>query len=552
MGAVKKNLGRVRASAVRPLRRPASVRGTATVRCLAFLLLTSLLASLATTRIALARGDAAPLSYPRAVTEFERAMRDPDPGTRIEAARAFARVHDPRTVRAIARQAQEECRRHDALEREHESGLATLRRMERADARAHELGRAPRYGDAEQQRLRSRIDAVRAEWLATERVLCGLADAVGACLAGLDDDSFAKALVELTREGFERGEAAEQCACVQMLASSEDPRARSVLAAILESGESAPARVLAALALAGAREPAESCADALVAALDDPSWQVRAAAIEGLERFRSPRVVSALIEALAREEGRLREDIAGILRAATGQDFSSDPAKWRAWWSEAGAEADALLPSATADRAADPSIPRSRDRYAASFYGIETRSRRLVFVLDTSGSMNEESESARGTKLAIAKRELTETLQGLVPPARFNLVFFGDTVRAWKPDLVELDDRTREEAIRFLENERASGGTNLFGGLRAAFRIRGLDALEAPEDHASADTVFLLTDGEPTRGDLVDPREILEEVTRWNRTRRVRIHAIGLGAAHNRELLEALSERTGGRYVFRR
>ena len=79
------------------------------------------------------------------------------------------------------------------------------------------------------------------------------------------------------------------------------------------------------------------------------------------------------------------------------------------------------------------------------------------------------------------------------------------------------------------------GGTNIYGAVELAF--------EDPD----VDTIYLLTDGEPTHGVIVDPMELAAEVIRWNHTRRVRIHGISVG--RESEMLEKLAEESGGRYV---
>ncbi|MFT4515858.1 MAG: Mg-chelatase subunit ChlD, partial [Planctomycetota bacterium] len=67
-------------------------------------------------------------------------------------------------------------------------------------------------------------------------------------------------------------------------------------------------------------------------------------------------------------------------------------------------------------------------------------------------------------------------------------------------------------------------------------------AMEDPE----VDTIYLLTDGVPTQGEVVDAEEILEAVMRENRTRQVIIHCISVGMKST--LLMDLAALTGGQY----
>ena len=61
----------------------------------------------------------------------------------------------------------------------------------------------------------------------------------------------------------------------------------------------------------------------------------------------------------------------------------------------------------------------------------------------------------------------------------------------------------------------------------------------------------LLSDGQPTRGEITDPDQILAEVRRWNDLRRVKIHTVGVGNQHNEAFMRALAESSGGTYVKR-
>ena len=80
----------------------------------------------------------------------------------------------------------------------------------------------------------------------------------------------------------------------------------------------------------------------------------------------------------------------------------------------------------------------------------------------------------------------------------------------------------------------ADGGTNLYGALEYAF--------EDPD----IDTIFVLSDGEPSVGDLIDPQSIRDAVVEMNATRGVVIHTIAIGGSL--DVLEWLAEDSSGRY----
>jgi len=78
------------------------------------------------------------------------------------------------------------------------------------------------------------------------------------------------------------------------------------------------------------------------------------------------------------------------------------------------------------------------------------------------------------------------------------------------------------------------GGTNLFDGVEFAY------------DDPEIDTIYLLTDGQPSGGRFVEPSEIVEEVRLMNRTRQIVIHCISIGQRST--LLQDLATLTGGTY----
>ena len=64
------------------------------------------------------------------------------------------------------------------------------------------------------------------------------------------------------------------------------------------------------------------------------------------------------------------------------------------------------------------------------------------------------------------------------------------------------------------------------------------------------DTIFFLTDGSPTSGKTTDTAEILAEVERWNKAKRIKVHCVGIGP-HNSVFLQRLASQTGGEYTAR-
>lgn len=108
-------------------------------------------------------------------------------------------------------------------------------------------------------------------------------------------------------------------------------------------------RVLAALAKASKDEDprvrtealmglslARAGGEALTAALDDESADVRRAAADGLGRVEYTPAVEPLIEALQSQDAVLRQHVGKALEHQTGKNFGQDWALWREWYRAEG------------------------------------------------------------------------------------------------------------------------------------------------------------------------------------------------------------------------
>ena len=62
------------------------------------------------------------------------------------------------------------------------------------------------------------------------------------------------------------------------------------------------------------------------------------------------------------------------------------------------------------------------------------------------------------------------------------------------------------------------------------------------------DTIFFLSDGDPTVGKLVDKADIRRAVVRVNEVRKVTLHTIAIGD-FQKDFMNALAEENGGVYV---
>ena len=128
----------------------------------------------------------------------------------------------------------------------------------------------------------------------------------------------------------------------------------------------------------------------------------------------------------------------------------------------------------------------------------------------------------------VAKGAAHAGLVKLDPRARFNLVFFSAEVRPWRDGLVPA--ATHQQAgVNAVDAAGIDGETNIFGALRAGFGLHGVPTLAADLDRVP-DTLFFLTDGTPTRGEITDVETILSWVRDFNRFAKVELNVIAMGS----------------------
>jgi uncharacterized protein YegL len=150
----------------------------------------------------------------------------------------------------------------------------------------------------------------------------------------------------------------------------------------------------------------------------------------------------------------------------------------------------------------------------------------ILFLFDTSGSM-------RGEPLEQAKDALRYCLKGLGDDDRFNVVSFATFVNPYKDGLVDANKKSVEEAVEFVGNFRARGGTNIHDALMTALGMFREEKASRPR------MIVFLTDGEPTVGET-DIKRIIMNLRETNGTN-VRIFVFGVGNDVNTHLLDRIS-----------
>ncbi len=151
--------------------------------------------------------------------------------------------------------------------------------------------------------------------------------------------------------------------------------------------------------------------------------------------------------------------------------------------------------------------------------------KQITFVVDTSGSMS-------GDKIEQVRVALTQVIGALNVGDRFNVIAYDTGVRPLWSEPRTLSPEARAEALGFVRDLKAVGGTNIEGALTAA--------LSGPRSEDMPEAIVFLTDGRPTVG-VTDPKEILAKVTEANKARGARVFVFGVGVDVNGVLLDRLA-----------
>ncbi len=149
----------------------------------------------------------------------------------------------------------------------------------------------------------------------------------------------------------------------------------------------------------------------------------------------------------------------------------------------------------------------------------------LVFVLDTSGSM-------AGEKIEQARDALKYCLNRLGSEDRFGIVAFSSDVDRFRDEL--LPSSSRRDALYFVDQLEASGGTNIHDALVSAAEMI---------DGSKRGMVVFLTDGLPSTG-VTDEGEIRRTASAAF-DGPARVFSFGVGYDVNTRLLDGLSRSTG-------
>jgi hypothetical protein len=303
----------------------------------------------------------------------------------------------------------------------------------------------------------------------------------------------------------------------------------------------------------------EAITQAMCEHLDHKVPYVISAAAKALGKRKDPAAMPALIEALEKLEKS--KDVPWIdtkqaLTDITGQDFA-DAQSWADYWKVTGPDFDP-----TKDRGdKTTSTTVVRDDEASQFFKEQIVAKRIMFIIDVSGSMEAEDPPIEGQgggkRIDRVRKELIKTIQGLKKDVSFNVIAYSDVIKSWQrvgkgQNLHKATPENKAAAIKWVEAFKAEGATHTDEALEKSFEL------------LEVNTIVLLSDGAPAKfnkqtgqPENISPQEILDKVKGWNRVRGVKIHTFCFevfkqmaGAEPLLDFMDKLATENGGKMTL--
>lgn len=204
------------------------------------------------------------------------------------------------------------------------------------------------------------------------------------------------------------------------------------------------------------------------------------------------------------------------------------------WYPEAGSS-----PLAAVFRK-DRTEPEHQDSFASLmlippqnlFTGTGT-AREVIFVIDTSGSM-------QGNSIRQARKALVLGIERLTDRDTFNVIAFNSTTRTLFPSSRVADVEHRAKATRWVKALHASGGTEIAAAMSTALRDTISNELQGENQVRQ---IVFVTDGSVSNEDQIYHQ--IEQTIKDSR-----LFTVGIGSAPNTWFMRKAAELGRGSYTF--
>lgn len=170
---------------------------------------------------------------------------------------------------------------------------------------------------------------------------------------------------------------------------------------------------------------------------------------------------------------------------------------------------------------------------AASFFGVEARGTRFIYICDVSGSMDATVGNGTTRRIDILKVELLRSLEELLEKAHFFVCLFSSDAQPLgnRMEWIVASDAGKQWARRTIPLIVAQGGTEPMNAFRVALSLR-----------PRADAIYFMTDGEFAE-------EYATQIANMNADYKIPIHCITFVSREGESTMKRIAAESGGTYT---
>jgi hypothetical protein len=166
----------------------------------------------------------------------------------------------------------------------------------------------------------------------------------------------------------------------------------------------------------------------------------------------------------------------------------------------------------------------------ATFFGVASDARRIVYVVDASSSMNRPYDGEAKTRFGQMKLELAKSVLSLKPEQQFFIVFFNEHANPMPADgMANATPENQQSSLAWVAGVHAVGLTDPRPSLELALGL-------------NPDVVYLLTDG-------AFPRDVQSDLSHL-RQHSIQINTIAFGDPKAEKSLKPLALKNRCRFAF--
>ncbi|MFK7778826.1 MAG: hypothetical protein QM501_12030 [Gimesia sp.] len=172
---------------------------------------------------------------------------------------------------------------------------------------------------------------------------------------------------------------------------------------------------------------------------------------------------------------------------------------------------------------------------SGGFFGHKTKAQKIVYVVDSSKSMNFPHDSDGKTRLGRVKLELANAILSMDEKQEFFIIFFSDfAIPMPARQLQFATPRSKKKYLSWVAKVPGFGTTEPLQALLLALRLQ-------------PDTIYFLTDGQ---FDPIVVRAFNKAAKKTPRRHKIVVNGICLGNREGEQVIRELTENNSGTYTF--